>query len=104
MRRHRPDGQKGDDAGAKETKEKAKPVLVPNKSQASGSGQAELPHGDETPRAAGPAATKAEADHSPVQHTSFISKSVQEELKHLAGELAIVCPLVDGRLKDLADE
>lgn len=103
MRRHRPDGQKGGDVRATEQEEKAKPVPVPGKSQTSGPEQVQLPTGDETPRATVPVASRGEADHTPV-HTSFISKSVQEDLKHLAGELAIVCPMVDGRLKDLADE
>lgn len=33
----------------------------------------------------------------------FINKSSEDELKRLGGELAIVCPLIDGRMKDLSE-
>lgn len=33
----------------------------------------------------------------------FIKKSSEDELKKLGGELAIVCPLIDGRMRDLSE-
>jgi hypothetical protein len=36
--------------------------------------------------------------------TFFVDEKRKDELKALADDLAIVCPLVDGRMKDLGDD
>ena len=40
---------------------------------------------------------------TPAQASYFVDQQTKEELRALGGDLAIVCPLVDGRMKDLGD-
>jgi len=38
------------------------------------------------------------------QASYFVDQQSKEELRALDGDLAIVCPLVDGRMKDVAED